>query len=64
MGKIREMKYREHASFIEIFWYLVSLAHFMTFTLFRFIKSTQHLNTVWMPIDLVFGLKWVKSVIG
>ena len=64
MGKIREIKQIEHASFIEIFWYLVSLAHFMTFTLFRFFKSTQHLNTLQMPIDLVFGLKWGKSVIG
>ena len=51
-------------SFIEIYWSLVSLAHFITFTLLCFFISTQHLNTLYMMMDLVFVLKWVKSVIG
>ena len=32
--KIREMEYIEHSSFIEMYWSLVSLPHFMTFTIF------------------------------
>ena len=44
------MEFIEWASFIEIYWYLVSLAHFIT------LKRT-HLNS-----QLVFVLKWVKSV--
>ena len=27
-------------------------------------NSTQHLNTLQIPVDLVFVLKWVKCVIG
>ena len=37
--RIREMEYMEHASFIEIYWSLVSSAHFMSFTIFRFLKG-------------------------
>ena len=40
------MEYIEHASFIEIYWSLLSLAHFMTFDIFRFLKSTQHSGDV------------------
>ena len=33
-GGSREMEYTECSSFIEIYWSLISLAHFMIFTLF------------------------------
>ena len=39
LGTSREMEYIECASFIEIYWSLVSLAHFMTFTMFYFLKA-------------------------
>ena len=55
----REMEYIECSSFIEIYWSLVSLAHFMIFMIFKY---TQHLNTLYMPMGLLFVLKWVKSV--
>ena len=32
----------ECSSFIEIYWSLVTLVHFMTFTMFLFFHSTQH----------------------
>ena len=43
---------------------LVSLAHFITFTLFWFLNSTQHLSTLYMLMDLVFVLIWVKIIVG
>ena len=41
--KSREMEYIEQASFIEIYWSLVSLAHLINFTLFSYFKRAQHL---------------------
>ena len=41
---------------------LVSIAHFMTSNIF-FLKRTQHLNCLYMSIDLVFVLKWVKILL-
>ena len=43
-------------------WYIVSLAHF-GHTKFWFFESSQHLNTLELPMDLVFVLKWVKSIL-
>ena len=60
---IREMEYIECASFVEIYWSLVSLTHFTTPNILIF-KSTQHLITLEMLMDLVFVLKCVKSVTG
>ena len=54
------MEYIEHASFIEIYWSLVSLSHLMTFTIFWFLKAHNILTLCrcqWIV------LKWVKSVI-
>ena len=57
----REMEYKEQTLFIEIYWSLVRLVHFMTFTI---LNSTQHLNNLYRFMDLMFVLEWIKSVIG
>ena len=62
-GITREMEYLERPSFTEINRSLVSLSHFMIVTFFWFFISTQQLNTWKMPMDVVFVLKWVKSII-
>ena len=62
-GYQRDRKYRVLIIYRNL-WSLFSLAHFMTLTVFLFFLSTQHLNALYMLIDLVFVLKWVKRVTG
>ena len=62
-GYQRDRKYRVLIIYRNL-WSLFSLAHFMTLTMFLFFLSTQHLNALYMSIDLVFVLKWVKRVTG
>ena len=58
----REMEYIERTSFVEI--YGLNIAQPISLlTNFRFFKSTQHPNTLHVPMVLVVFFIWVKSVL-